>query len=258
MHILLALIILFLTSINLNASDLAKEKRWSTQVVDSLMDGDAVWLNDGKTDFLSLYMESEIPQNKAVIIMHGTGVHPNWSQVIQPLRIGLTEKNWNTLSIQMPILVNEAKYIDYAPLYDGVTPRLNAAIDFLKKSGTKEIVLIAHSMGSTMAAYSLSTLNKQQQANLKGFIAIGMTGYGKDPRMNGATSLEKIEIPVLDLYGLDDLKGIRESANIRKIAATKAKNMKYSQIQIKGNHFYDGQDELLITTVAKWLNSLSK
>ena len=84
------LVIALLTlTFTVNASDLAKEKRWADQVVDAIIDGDAVWINDGSREFLGIYTEAETDKNRAVIIMHGTGVHPDWQQVIQPLRVGL-------------------------------------------------------------------------------------------------------------------------------------------------------------------------
>ena len=132
MKILTLVTVLLLTlSFNSYASDLAKEKRWATQVVDAILDGEAVWLNDGKSEFLGIYTEAGEDEGRAVIVMHGTGIHPDWQQVIQPLRVGLTEHGWNTLSIQMPILANDADYSDYAPLYDEVAPRINAAIKYL-------------------------------------------------------------------------------------------------------------------------------
>ncbi len=45
------------------------------------------------------------------LLAHGIGIHPNWEQVIQPLRVALSEQGWNTLSIQMPVLANEAKAV---------------------------------------------------------------------------------------------------------------------------------------------------
>jgi pimeloyl-ACP methyl ester carboxylesterase len=246
------LITLCALSFNSHASDQAKEKRWADQVVDAIIDGEAVWLNDGKNDFLSIYTEAEENRGRAVIVMHGTGVHPNWQQVVQPLRVGLTSHNWNTLSIQMPVLANEAEYQDYAPLYDEVAPRINAAIKFLRDNGSKEIVLLGHSQGATMSAYYLST-SKQ---DIKGFVAIGMGSFADDPRMNSVESLEKIHIPVLDLYGSEDLEEVLASAPQRAAAAKKAGNKNYTQTKITGNHFYDGQEDALVKTVADWLDNL--
>ena len=41
-------------SFSVNASDLEKEKRWADQVADSLLDGEAVMLNDGTSDFMAI------------------------------------------------------------------------------------------------------------------------------------------------------------------------------------------------------------
>lgn len=245
-------------SFNVYASDLVREIRWANQVVESILDGDAVWLNDGSSDFLGIYTDAEEDKGRAVIVMHGTGIHPDWQQVVQPLRVGLTEHNWNTLSIQMPILANDAEYLDYAPLYDEVAPRIDAAIKYLKDHGSKEIVLIGHSQGSAMTAYYLSRsyLSGAKQ-DVKGFVAIGIGAFAKDPRMNSIVSLEKITVPVLDLYGDDDLENILASVKLRAAAAQKAGNKNYTQIKITGNHFFDDNEEVLVETVAEWLEKIS-
>lgn len=246
----LFLLTLLLVSFNIQASDLQKEKRWADQVVDAIIDGDAVWLNDGNNDFLGIYTEAEEDKGRAVIVMHGTGIHPDWQQVVQPLRVGLTEHNWNTLSIQMPILANEAEYPDYAPLYDEVAPRIDAAIKYLKDNGSKDIVLIGHSQGSAMTAYYLS----KSKPDIKGFVAIGIAAFAADPRMNSIKSLEKINVPVLDLYGSEDLEEILASVDTRAAAAKKAGNKNYTQTKITGNHFFDGHEDALVETVSNWLD----
>ena len=242
--------LLFL-SFSVGASDLDKEKRWAGQVVEAILDGDAIWLNDGGHEFLGIYTESEESSNRAVIVMHGTGIHPDWQQVIQPLRVGLTEHNWNTLSIQMPVLANDAEYIDYAPLYDEVAPRIDAAIKYLQSKGIKDIVLIGHSQGSSMAAFYLSTTKQK----LSGFAAIGMATFADDPRMDSIRSLKKIQVPVLDLYGKDDLENIIASAGDRAAAAKQAGNKNYTQIVIAGNHFFDDNEDELVEKVAGWLTA---
>lgn len=237
-------------SASINASDLAKEKRWAEQIVDAIIDGDAVWLNDGNSDFLGIYTEAEEDKARGVIIMHGTGIHPDWQQVSQPLRVGLTEHNWNTLSIQMPILPNEAEYPDYAPLYDEVAPRIDAAIKHLKQNGSQRVVLIGHSQGASMAAYSLSTT----QHDVDGFVAVGMATFSDKPPMNVITALKKIKMPVLDLYGSEDLDVVMASIKDRSTAAKKAGNTNYSQVEIAGsNHFFDAKENELIEAVANWL-----
>lgn len=254
LYLKLIFVSLLLFSSGLQASDLAKEKRWADQVVDAILDGDAVWLNDGVNKFLGIYTEAEKDVVRAVVVMHGTGVHPDWPQVVQPLRVGLAEHGWNTLSIQMPVLANEAEHEAYAPLYDEVAPRIDAAISYLKKAGVKDVVLIGHSQGSSMAAYYLAT-SKQKVA---GFVAIGMSGTAKDARMNGIRSIGRIKVPILDLYGDDDLESVLASVKQRATAAEKASNKNFSQKKITGNHFYDDNEEGLVSAVNGWLQEINK
>ena len=235
-----------------HASDLAKEKRWASQVVDAIMDGDAEWLNDGSNDFLTIYTESAEGNENAVIVMHGTGIHPDWQQVVQPLRVGLTEHDWNTLSIQMPVLANDAEYAAYAPLYPEVAPRIDAAIAFLKQQGIKNIVLLGHSQGAVMGAYYL----RETRPDVKGFVAVGMGNLATNDNMNSVLSLQSIRIPVLDLYGTEDLDEVLNNSDDRAAAAVKAGNDAYVQKQITGNHFFDGHETALVDAVAEWLDAL--
>lgn len=103
-------------SLPLNATDAAREQRWIDQTVDSIFDGEAIYLDADGHRFLSIFMESETDTSNGMIVIHGTGFHPNWDQVVRPVRVGMTTKGWNTLSIQMPILERSADYKDYVNL----------------------------------------------------------------------------------------------------------------------------------------------
>jgi pimeloyl-ACP methyl ester carboxylesterase len=238
------------------ASDIAREKRWADQVVDSIIDGDAIPLNDGSNEFLGIYTEVQADSQRAAIIMHGTGVHPNWQQVVYPLRVGLPEHGWSTLSIQMPILDAEAEHKAYAPMYATEVPaRINAAIAYLRDKGVKHIVLIGHSQGSIMAAYYL----RKQSDRVAAFVAIGMTcDFGEDP-MNASLSLKAISLPVLDMYGSNDLESVLKSRPACVAAAKSAGNKQYTEKMLAGaNHFFDAKDKELLDIVAGWLDKLQK
>lgn len=233
------------------ASDLAKEQRWADQTVDYLMDGEAEWFDLGSHKALAIYTESALDITRGgVIVIHGSGVHPNWAEVVQPLRTQLTESGWATLSIQMPVLHNEAEYPEYAPLFDEVAPRIEAAIKNLQSKGIKKISIVAHSLGSAMSAYYLAENNNSP---VKSFVAIGMSGPREDKRMNTVISLGKINIPVLDLYGEKDLDSVLGSSKLRKKASSENKN--YSQKVVKGaNHFFVNKNQDLVNIVNSWLN----
>jgi len=241
---------LALLCLSATASDLAKEKRWADQIVDELIDGEALWLKADSEEFLSIYTPAEGSAKGSVILMHGIGVHPNWPQVIYPLRVQLAERGWNTLSLQMPILPNEAKAEEYLPLLDEVAPRIDAGVATLQDQGVTDLFLIGHSFGTGMARHYLVATERPK---IKGLVAIGMSVNREHPQLNSLEALTKISIPILDLYGESDLDEVLNSAADRKQAGQSA-NPAYSQIVVPGaDHFFDGYEEILVDTVEKWL-----
>ena len=245
--LIIAWITLLVLAAPIEASDLEKDQRWREQVEDSIMDGEAVDLVVEGREIFAIYMEAEDGSDKGMIVVHGTGIHPNWQQVVQPIRVEMAAHGWNTLSIQMPILHNEAQYEEYVALYPEVPPRLSAAEAFLKDRGIQTLLIAAHSQGATMSSYYLS----RHPSDVKGLIAIGMGATQKDNHINSAQSLKKITIPVLDLYGDDDLPGVLDTVDAR--TESSAHNAQYSQQMIKGaNHFFDGMDDELVSAVAGW------
>jgi len=236
------------------ASDLDKEQRWSEQIVDALLVGEAIQLDANGTSFLGIYTEAgEGSGDRAVILLHGIGVHPDWPEVINPLRSELPEHGWSSLSIQMPILANDAALADYAPLFDEVAPRVEAAVAFLRERGNQTIVLIGHSLGASMGAAYLAT---HSQHGLGGLVTVGMSVIELDDKMNSALALEKISIPVLDIYGSRDLDSVLNTAKARATAARKGGNADYRQIEVEGaDHFFVSLDDDLTRRVYGWLKS---
>ncbi|MBT4123075.1 MAG: DUF3530 family protein, partial [Candidatus Ruthia sp.] len=150
--------------------DYAKEARWASFIEDGLMDGDVVLLKANDHEFLAIYTESESDTKQTAVIVHGLGVHPDWPQVIQPLRVALTERGFNTLSIQMPVLENGVGSDGYAPLLVDADNRINSAVNYLTAQGLEANVLIAHSLGSVMSTHYLAN-----NANpFKRYVGIGM------------------------------------------------------------------------------------
>lgn len=236
-------------------SDQAKEKRWEEQIVPSLMVGEDVKLQAGAVEFLGLFTESATDETKgAVILLHGIGVHPAWPDVIEPLRMHLPEKGWSTLSLQMPILKNEAENKDYPPVFPEVPKRIQAGVDFLKSKGIKNIIVSGHSLGATMATYYMAS---SRDPDVKGFALLSAgPGYLKDERMNSVENFKKIKnVRILDVFGSDDSKFVIETSVKRKKIGPKVHGDRYSIIKINGaNHFYHGKQDELDSTVLSWLN----
>ncbi len=251
-HLFWLSLFLLLPAANLPASDFDKEQRWSDQIVDSILDGEPGWLIADGHQFLSIFTPADNDSREnGLIVMHGIGVHPNWDQVIRPIRVEMTTRGWNTLSIQMPVLANDAAPEDYAKLFPEATPRIDAALQHLASYGSRKIVLLAHSMGSSMSAYYLA---RNSQQVIKGFVAIGMTGTAV---FSDLARLESVKVPVLDLFGSDDFPIVLENRLKKAMAAQSGGNLKFQQQEIEGaNHFFDDKNDELVDAVDDWLKTL--
>ena len=237
-------------------SDLAKEKRWEEQVVPSLMVGEEMKLNADSVEFLALYAEPTTEKSKgAVIILHGIGVHPAWPDVIDPLRMQLPDLGWHTLSVQMPILKNEAEDTDYPPLFPEVPGRIQAGVEFLKSKGIKNIVLSGHSMGAAMASYYM--VAARDPAVKIYAIVSGGPGVPGDERMDTIENFKNIkDAVILDINGGEDSKRVLGTVRDRKEYGPKIHGNRYINVQVKGaDHFYRGKQDELVNTLNRLLDS---
>ena len=255
MKLLIVVTLLCLSQLSLpaGASDIAREKRLASQVVDSIIDGEAVFLKSGEHEFLSIYTESDEPRG-AVIIMHGRGFHPNWADVAYPLRVGLVEQGWNTLSLQMPVLGKEAKFYDYLELMDEAMPRIEAGIDYLKQQGIEKIVLVSHSCSVHM---TMAWVDAGRMRDIDAFVGVGMGAVDYQQPMKKPFPLEKFTVPVLDVYGEDEYPAVIRGAAERLAAMQKAGNPKSKQITVPGaNHYFTDEGDALLEVVGFWLQGL--
>lgn len=235
------------------ASDVEKEGRWAEQIVDAVIEGDAVWLHADGHEFLGIYMEAADTNSKfGAIILHGMGAHPDWQQVVYPLRTRLPSRGWRTLSLQMPILRNDARTGDYAALMAEVPPRLEAGVAFLVERGVEVVVIVSHSLGSTMATYYLLAGVREVQ----GFVGIGMSKGIRQSDVPNATLVADIDIPMLDLYGTEDSAEVRAGVRLREAVRNSGTGAPYRSQAVEGaNHFFDGYDDALVSAVNDWLTA---
>ena len=248
------LLSLFLSSISIAyASDLQREKRMADEIVDAILDGDAVFLKANDHEFLSIYTEAEDPKGTAVIL-HGRGFHPDWQDAINPLRVGLAESGWNTLSVQMPVLEKLAKYYDYIPLFPEAISRIEAAIAYARENQKGKVVLIAHSCGAHMAMAWADTESFQ---SIDAYVGIGMGATDYKQPMKQAFPLDKIKVPMLDVYAENDYPAVLKMAPERLRLIRVAANKKSSQVMVEGaEHYYVDKGDALTQVIDQWLQSL--
>ncbi len=252
----LVIFLFFLQSAS--ASNIEREKRMAEEIVDVILDGDAVFLKTNNHEFLSIYTEAEDAKG-VVIILHGRGFHPDWQDAINPLRVGLAESGWNTLSVQMPVLEKQARYYDYVPVFSEALPRIDAAIKYARSMVNKQdnkVVLIAHSCGAHMA---MAWVEANVDASLKidAYIGMGMgaTDYGQP--MEKPFPLDKLTVPVLDVYADGDYPAVLKMAPQRLAMIKDAGNKKSKQLIVTdSDHYYEDRGEELTQLISQWLQTL--
>jgi pimeloyl-ACP methyl ester carboxylesterase len=225
------------------AQDYTREKRWADEIQKSLMIGDAVWLEqENGHRFLGLFTEAKNPKG-AVIIAHGRGWSPDF-ELYGTLRTRLAEMGYTTLSIQLPVLPSTAILGLYVPLYPDARERFQLAVDFLKSRGHRDIAIVSHSLGATMANQYLI---RTDDTAVKAWVFIGI--------LQGLEEMYRIKIPVLDIYGSNDWTmtmygGPERLAQIRTNPASR-------QIIVpKATHFFEGQEEALLAHIGGFLDGV--
>jgi pimeloyl-ACP methyl ester carboxylesterase len=223
-------------------ADYAREKKWADEVVPGLVVGDPVYLQTprGHHKFLTLFTPADT--GKAAIVVHGLGIHPDWGMV-GTLRTELVDRGFATLSIQMPILAADAQGEDYPPTFPEAAERIAEAVAFLKAKGYQQIAIVSHSMGSRM---SLVYMAAKPDPAVKSWASLGIS----------VGDYAALKLPVLDLYGDNDLPPVLANAGKRKQSLAD-KGSKQVMIA-RADHFFTGREAEMVAAVADFLNTTLK
>ena len=278
----LFLLLSFLSAIPLHAASAPKSQEiaWEQALMKSSDPNEIKWLRTPDEKFIALYNDDFTGTLRGgVILLHGMGGHPDWPDVISPLRKSLPQHGWSTLSIQLPTFEKGGQLSDYAATINSVNARIKAAVENFRSIGNSNIVLLGHGLGATMGAAFLASA---QNSGVSAFIGISMPHYRNGEEwMDLSKSIEKLNLPMLDVFGSNDLDSVINNADKRALAARrgglKASRNKqtgafersatakggfskmggfiaYRKFQITGaNHSFSGQEQVLSKRIVGWL-----
>ena len=234
-------VLLALAATGAFGQDYEREKRWADSIVKTLMIGNAEWLEQKNGHrFLALYTVAEKSRG-AVIVAHGRGWNPDF-ELYGTLRTRLAEQGYTTLSIQLPVLPSTAILGLYVPLYPDARERFQLAVDFLKAKGHKNIGIVSHSLGATMANQYLI---RTDDSTVKAWVFIGI--------LQGLEEMYRIKIPTLDVYGSNDWTVTMWGADERKRQLQAVPGS--DQIMVQGaKHFFEDREEELVRIVVAFLD----
>lgn len=233
--------------------DYARERRIGNEIRDAILEGDIFYLNDGSRNFMSIQTDADERRGGA-LILHGRGFHPDWEDAINPLRTGLAENGWTTLSLQMPVLEKDAKYNDYVPLFAEAGQRIEAGIRHLKQQGISPITIVAHSCGAHMA---MQWVRDNGDADIAAYVGLGMGATDLGQTMAEPFPLDTMTVPVFDVYGESDFPAVIKMAPGRWEQMKTAGNPASAQRMLpEADHYFTDKGDELVGTVSEWLNGL--
>jgi pimeloyl-ACP methyl ester carboxylesterase len=235
----LVYLLLLLAIPAVHASDYVREKKWADEIIPGIVVGEPLYLEARAHRFLAIYTEAPGAKS-AVVVVHGLGVHPDWA-LIGVLRSGLAERGYTTLSVQMPVLAASASAEDYPSTFDEAAERLDRAVAFLREKGYGRIAIVSHSMGSRMSRHYLA---RDPAAPVAAWVAIGMPGQ---------VDYDGIPVPVLDLYGENDLPAVLQNAGKRGSSLQAVKGSEQMAVP-HADHFFTDRDADLVRYVKDYLD----
>ena len=130
----------------------------------------------------------------------------------------------------------------YVPLYPDARERFQLAVDFLKSKGYKNIGIVSHSLGATMANQYLI---RTEDTTIKSWVFVGI--------LEGLEEMYRIKIPVLDVFGSNDWTVTMWGAPEREkqILANPAS----AQVMVpNATHFFERREEELVRIVTAFLD----
>ncbi|MET0069636.1 MAG: DUF3530 family protein [Candidatus Thiodiazotropha sp.] len=247
----LLLLLIIAAAASLDAANLSREQRISEGLAAGVLSGDPVWLEAGSVRFLAIHVASfAAVRQGGAILLHDSGAHADWHEVINPLRHHLAERGWDTLSLQLPLGDNPSDPSNSASLLSLSGPRIKAGIDFLNDRQVEAVALIGHGLGAAMAMDFIAA----QGAGIGALVAVGVAPGGTGEEDPLARLLAGSDVPILDLYGSLDLPAVVDSARERRALAARHGRDRYRQERVSGaDHYFSGMHEELNNRIAAWL-----
>jgi hypothetical protein len=237
----------------LAATDNSHEQAQAAALVGRAGPGQVIWFAGDGANYPGIYHQHLIePAQGAVLILHGMGQHPDWPEVVAPLRLNLPVGGWATLAIQLPVLEPGAALSGYGMTINRAVTRIGAAVSYLQDSDFRNVVIIGYGFGAVAGAAYLADSGSTARA----FVGISMQNFDfLQPRLDLDALLARIGVPVLDLYGSRNHGDVLRQAAARRLEAERANRRQYQQIMIAGAELsYTGHEEDMIRAIRHWLD----
>ncbi len=254
------LLISLLSTSAAGAANPAREQVVASELIERIGEQEVVWLQSNGSDFLALSAKTPATKERGgVILLHDIDAHPDWPEIISPLRNGLPEKGWSTLSIQLPLRSRDVELNarNQQKIIDQAQARITAAVEYFTHAGIYNIAFIGHGLGAAAISRFLSNdLPLHHAVYIKAFIAIRFRAHEQLPRAYSPRALlqSSVPLPIFELLGTRESPTVQQQAEQRKTVATQTQHPHFRQtiLNSANNNFWRA-DALLLSRVSGWL-----
>ena len=185
-----------------------------------------------------------------LILLHDQGTGADSREIIRPLRLGLADAGWDTLSVQLPSAYRREGHEAWHARAPLIQARLQAAMAWLNTHGNSRQVVIA--IGDS-AAIALEFAAAQAPAGLRGIVLVSAAA---EPDSASLSALQQRKLPILDIFAERDRGRVVDAAAARLQAALEAGSDYYRQRAVLGaTAGFPGLDDSLVASIRAWLSA---
>jgi hypothetical protein len=215
--------------------------------------GEAITLQQDGKPFGAIYTEQTTGKPKgALLIVPDLNRAADAPGVVTALATSVPRSGWSSLTLELPSVPADGSRSAYGKDIEAATKRVAAGLEFLRSKQAAAIVVLGHGLGATVNAVLLAQGSAKR---VVGLVAVGWD-LGDDllPPLNALTTLEKLKLPVLDIFGGRDFESVRAQAERRGVAVRKGQPDGYLRVEVRdANHEFKGLELFLVNRVRGWM-----
>lgn len=245
-----ALLLLWVFAVPSLAGDLQTERRIrDTLQEEASLQGELVSLQAGDTTFVAIHLPRRRGDARgAAMLLHGPWGHPDDPAIMRPLRLGLAEAGWDTLSVQMPRVYRHQDHAAWLAGSESLQARIGAASAWLKARGQLNQVVLTHGVAAVPA---LEIVAAGKAPDLQALVMISALIERDSP---GMAALGKVSLPMLDVVAEHDLPGVRRNTGVRRAGAEADPEIRWTAREIAAaTADFRGTADTLLAAVRAWL-----
>ncbi len=215
------------------------------------LQGRIVRLQAEGSEFIAIHRPRQQGEPRGgVILLHDQAGNANSLEVIRPLRLGLADAGWDTLSLQLPAGYRNAGGANWRDQQANINARLQAGLTWLTENNIETQAVIAQGdTGVILLLFAATGAPPELQA-----VVLVSTALEDDIATETLAPVAELTLPLLDIYAERDIAGVTESAAKRRQLLANSKSQGYRQITVAGaTPGYFGSDGGLLASIRAWL-----